>query len=578
MSTLKVLIRWWFPVVLLLLLPFKDAWAAGTPAGTVISNHATMQYKDANGNTLPHIQSNTVTTIVSQVAGVDVSPASSNKNVSAGNSVVFSVMVTNMGNGADTFSLSLTPPAAGWTDSLFADTNSNGILDPGENAPGNVVSAVTLAADETKYLLLIEHAPSGAANGVTETITLTATSQFNTGVSDSGAYTSTVQTAVLSIVKIATPTNPKPGEVVTYALNGTNSGSTTAYGVVVTDVLPLGVTYVPGSMRYAAVAGSTYDTATPLTDANDADPANFGITAANTVTVNWGNSPAGQQGTIYFRVAVNDGVASGTHIDNVASIVYSTTSGGPLLPALSSTTATITVAAKAAFTLSPMALSHTGDSGDSVKYAFSITNNGNATDRFDGTPSSTLGFASIVWLDANNDGIIGNDGDYILTDADGDGKVETPYLLPGAVAHLIKVVIVTPGTPDLSVDVTSVIIASENDPTVSATLTLTTTVNAPVVSMTKSVSPTGAQPPGTVLTYTLTITNTGHGIARSLLIGDLVPNNTTYQPGTITVNGSARTDAADGDNASLQTGTIVVDIPTMGPGGTATITFKVMIN
>jgi uncharacterized repeat protein (TIGR01451 family) len=96
--------------------------------------------------------------------------------------------------------------------------------------------------------------------------------------------------------------------------------------------------------------------------------------------------------------------------------------------------------------------------------------------------------------------------------------------------------------------------------------------------MTKTVSPTGVQPPGTVLTYTLTINNTGHGIAKSLLIADIVPTHTTYQPGTLTVNGSAKTDSPDGDAASLQSGSIVVNIPTMGPGGTATITFQVKID
>ena len=567
MSRTMRTMRWLLPAVLLLCAPLSAAWAAGTPAGSVISNFATMDFKDANGNAFPQSLSNTVTTVVSQVAGVDVSPATSSQSVEAGSAVVFPATVSNIGNGADTLDLTYPALPAGWAGVLYADTNANGVLEAGEAIPGNVISSIALAADATQAVLLEVTAPGGAANGDAATVTVTATSQFNAGVSDSGAYTATVETAVIAITKVATPANPQPGDVVTYALNGINSGSGTAYDVVVTDALPTGVTFVPGSIRFGVGAGTSYGTATPQTDTNDADPADFGVTAGNTVTFAWGDSPAAQQGSIYFQVVVNDGVAAGTGISNVASALYSGTSGGASLPAINSTAGTVTVATKAIITLSSTALALTGDSGDSLKYAYSITNGGNASDKFNLTPSSTQGFTSITWHDANNDGIVGNDGDHILTDTNGDGKVDTDTMIPGAVINIITLVVVTPGTSDLSVDVTTMTVASLNEPAVTGTVTLTTTVNTPVVSMTKAVSPVGAQPPGTVLTYTLTITNTGHGVANSLVIADPAPTFTTYQPGTITVNGSSRTDAADGDNAALQSTTVVVDIATIGPGG-----------
>ena len=39
----------------------SGAWAAGTLAGTTISNQAYVDYKDANGNAMPRVFSNTVT-------------------------------------------------------------------------------------------------------------------------------------------------------------------------------------------------------------------------------------------------------------------------------------------------------------------------------------------------------------------------------------------------------------------------------------------------------------------------------------------------------------------------------------
>lgn len=579
MKALRGPTTWWFLAVLVTLVPFGTSWAAGTPAGTIISNFATLSYKDANGNALPNINSNTVTTVVAQVAGVDVSPATSAKSVAENSWVSYTATITNMGNGTDTFALTTSALSSGWTAVIYGDPNGNGILDAGEMVPGNIVSTIaSLPADSSKQVFVVVSVPTGALDGSSQAVTLTATSQFNTGVSDAGVFTSTVSTAVLSMVKTASPSDPKPGDVVTYAIKGNNTGTSTAYGIVFSDVVPSGMTYVPGSIRVFAGTGGTYATATPQTDATGDDSADFGITAANTVTINWGDSPAGQEGWLFFQATVNAGVAAGTSISNVASVLYSSTSGGPLLPAVSSTPGDITVAAKPYVTLSNTSLALTGQPGDTLMYRFDVTNGGNSNDVFDFETSSTQGFTNQIWLDANNDGIPGNDGDVLLTDTDGDGKVDTGSLPAGTVAHIIVAVVVTPGTMDMTVDATTVTIASSVDPTVTGTVTLTTTVHAPVLSIVKSVSPTGAQPPGTVLTYTVVVTNNGHGTATALQVVDMIPTNTTYQAGTIKYNGSPCTDGADGDNAELQGGSIVVRITTMGPGSSNTITFDVKID
>jgi len=579
MKALRGPTTWWFLAVLVTLVPFGTSWAAGTPAGTVISNFATLSYKDANGNALPNINSNTVTTVVAQVAGVDVSPATSAKSVAENSWVSYTATITNMGNGTDTFALTTSALSSGWTAVIYGDPNGNGILDAGEMVPGNIVSTIaSLPADSSKKVFVVVNVPTGALDGSSQAVTLTATSQFNTGVSDAGVFTSTVSTAVLSMVKTASPSDPKPGDVVTYSIRGNNTGTSTAYGIVFSDVVPSGMTYVPGSIRIFAGSGGTYATATPQTDATGDDSADFGITAANTVTINWGDSPAGQEGWLFFQATVNAGVAAGTSISNVASVLYSSTSGGPLLPAVSSTPGDITVAAKPYVTLSNTSLALTGQPGDTLLYRFSVTNGGNSNDVFDFTTSSTQGFTNQIWLDANNNGIAGDDGDVLLTDTDGDGKVDTGSIPAGTVAHIIVAVVVTPGTVDMTVDATTVTIASSVDPTVTGTVTLTTTVHGPVLSIVKSVSPAGAQPPGTVLTYTVVVTNNGHGTATALQIVDMIPTNTTYQAGTIKVNGIARTDAIDGDGARFEGGAIQVRFTAMGPGSSNTFTFDVKID
>ena len=85
-------------IATLILLPVA-LYAAGTPAGTAITNVATGDYKDANGNSLPQVTSNTVSTIVSKVAGGDINPPTAALNLSANSSVSYPLQLTNTGNG-----------------------------------------------------------------------------------------------------------------------------------------------------------------------------------------------------------------------------------------------------------------------------------------------------------------------------------------------------------------------------------------------------------------------------------------------------------------------------------------------
>jgi hypothetical protein len=67
-----------------------------------------------------------------------------------------------------------------------------------------------------------------------------------------------------------------------------------------------------------------------------------------------------------------------------------------------------------------------------------------------------------------------------------------------------------------------------------------------------------------------------------VVLTDPIPTNTTYQAGTITYNAAARTDAGDVDNADFNVtnaGQITVSLGVLASGGgTATVTFQVVIN
>ena len=106
----------WFGYVLAAILSIgmsasfiSTSYAVGTPAGTVVENIATVNYKDDNSNSLPSVSSDPATarTVISQVYGVDVAPSSATGSALAGATAHYSVTVTNTGNGDDTFNLAV---------------------------------------------------------------------------------------------------------------------------------------------------------------------------------------------------------------------------------------------------------------------------------------------------------------------------------------------------------------------------------------------------------------------------------------------------------------------------------------
>lgn len=108
-------------------------------------------------------------------------------------------------------------------------------------------------------------------------------------------------------------------------------------------------------------------------------------------------------------------------------------------------------------------------------------------------------------------------------------------------------------------------------------------VNAATVSLVKTASvvdPFGGTKsvPGSVITYTLVATTTGSGTLANLAVGDPVPPNTTYVPASITAQGAALTDAADGDAGEIANGNVAVRFGAVPGGQTRTVTFKVKIN
>jgi uncharacterized repeat protein (TIGR01451 family) len=286
-------------LLLAALLCASPVLAAGTPAGASITNQATVDYTDANGNPLQTV-SNVVTTIVSQVSAVTVDPDNA-LNATPGDTLYYAHTVTNNGNGSDTVDLTAIS-SNGWATALFFDADASGTFTPGDVALGDtdgdtIPDTGSLPFDGTYRILVSLAIPAGIANTVTDTITVTGTSSLAPFASDTAIDTTTVNAPDLAVVKSVLPAGPQPPTtVLTYTIVVTNNGQGDAVAVVVTDPIPVFTTYVAGSLTLNGGG---------LTDAGLDDAGDFNVTAGGAITVTIGTIAPGGSATVVFQVTID---------------------------------------------------------------------------------------------------------------------------------------------------------------------------------------------------------------------------------------------------------------------------------
>jgi uncharacterized repeat protein (TIGR01451 family) len=83
---------------------------------------------------------------------------------------------------------------------------------------------------------------------------------------------------------------------------------------------------------------------------------------------------------------------------------------------------------------------------------------------------------------------------------------------------------------------------------------------------------------GSVLTYRLVVTAVGVGAVTGLVVTDPLPTALTYVPGSLTVDGAVRTDAADADDSSFAAGTVRTTFPSLTAPASRAIEFKATVN
>jgi uncharacterized repeat protein (TIGR01451 family) len=306
----------------------SPAFAAGTLAGTNITNVATATYELPSGGETS-VDSNIVTLKVDELLDVSVASADpADVPTSPGlTGQLLTFTVTNGGNGVESFTLGTVANGGGddfdpAVTGIVLDSNANGAYDPGvDTVYSSGGNDPQLDPDQSLTVFVLATIPAGAGDGHRGRVDLTAVAKTGSGapgtsfaglgqgggdavVGATGAYAEDdgyyrVAAASVSFVKSAAVADAfggaatAPGSTITYTLAATVNGSGSLANLKVSDSVPAGTTYKAGSITLDGGA---------LTDSTDADAGSFTGTA---IAVGLGTVAAGTTRTITFQVKID---------------------------------------------------------------------------------------------------------------------------------------------------------------------------------------------------------------------------------------------------------------------------------
>ena len=537
------------------------AFAVGTPAGTVIQTRSTVVYTTSSGLVSDTVYSNIVSITVAHVAAVNMNPLT-NASTTTSDSVFVSypVTITNSGNGSDQFTLTSTS-SRGWSRSLFYDTNGNGVLDTDEITEGGITQTSTFAADATYKIILRVFVPRDASlNGLKDTTTVTAASVFNTTKSISAKMITTVNTVNLSGIGTGLsvlPSNPMPGDTVTYSLTLTNTGSVSATNVFLTDLI--------NTSQFSFVSATT----------------DQGTFSAASVPATWtvGTILSGGSVSVTIRLKILPSLSFGTVLNN--TIVATYTVGGNTTM-VSSNNPSAAIGAVRGVEITPTTLSIAAEREDTIVYGMRIKNTGNTSDVLELSYTSTKSLVWRLYLDSSPFGAY-NSGDALLTNTNvTPNSVDVNTVTSSDTVRVLALGVVPTSVTDQDQDVTTFTVSSA-DQTKSQDAIATTTFNVPVLSLVRNVTPAGEVPPGEEMVFAITYQNIGHGKAYGVKFTENEPDSMTYVSNSVTIDGVAKTDSEDGDGVTVTTVSgrkvITFTLGTLNTGtSAAVIRFRALIN
>ena len=524
------------------------ALALPPPAGVQIGNQATATYTDASGISRT-ATSNIVYTEIQQVAGLTLT-ADNNKYGGPGQPVAFPHTIRNTGNGEDTYDLDIVESVLDSFDFtpgsvlIFPDANGDGVADSTDPADA-ITNTGPIGDGDFFSFVIVAIIPNTATDTQAGSLTVTATSTFDGTVTAENTDTVTVtEDAIISVQKtIDVASGLSPSGPFTITLTYSNASTTTAASNVrITDVIPSGFLYVPGSGTSQIANSLLTDDAT---QDHPTDAVTYVVTGS-TVDIVIADIAPQEDRSVTFQVEVPAGEAART-VFNTATFLYNDepAAGGDDIAGASNTVG-FTILPTAAVDIEGDAVA-AASQASTVVFTNPVTNDGNRTDTFD------VIVANVSFPQGTTFVLFAADGITQLLDTSGNNVEDTGPIPAGQTVNVILKATLPPSAASggpFSVTKTA---RSVNDPTVSdtATDTLTAIIAATVDLTNDAPLPTagaaqGAGPgpegspvttaainPGQTATFTLYVNNTSAQPDSYQLAGSTDPTfaTTTFPPG-----------------------------------------------
>ncbi len=455
--------------------------------GTVLTNTATV-FSTSTLDT--NLANNTATAVVTTTRAADLAIAKSASIVTPrpGDQVVYQILVTNNGpSDATNVQVVDTLPAS----LLYVSSNGACVQAP----VGTVTCTIgALAAGATAGVAITVQVAPGAQTGAI--LTNTATVQSSTldptsGNNQAQAAVIVAAAADLRLTKTASAGPYVAGGEVTFTLVAANFGPSAVNNAQVTDVLPVGMTYV-------------------------SDDAGCVQAPPGTLTCSLGPLASGQTRTIHIVARINADVAPGASLNNTAVVAAAGVSDP--VPANNTSSATVVAVASADLRLTKSA-PPTVVAGGALAYNLTVFNAG---------PSNAVNVVVVDTLPAGVTYVSDNAGCVqapvgTLTCALGDiaagaSRSITINVTVGGLAagtQLVNLATVDSDTPD-------------PDGANSSASTTTTVGGASSADLSLAKTGPASVQAGNTIAYNLTVSNAGPDTANGVTVNDTLPAGTTF--------------------------------------------------
>ncbi|KMP63922.1 cell surface protein, partial [Bacillus cereus] len=524
--------------------------ATSTPAQNPIANSATASYTfiaDPNAPVVSrNVTSNTTFTTINTatiLSSKQVDKAFSH----IGDTLTYTVTLTNNGNSSAQNVIFTDTMPSGTT--FIANTFSiNGVSQSGAN-PVNGVNIGPITAGATvnvSFQVNVISLPTENPMVNFSSTSYQLISPPDTETSISNPVSTQIKEAILSMTKNESASFADIGQTAFYTTSISNIGNTDATNIVFTDVLPSGLTFVPNTLT---VDGVLQPNANP----------NTGVLLAAL--------PPNEIYSIVFQVTVSS-IPPINPAPNTASTTYEFTVD-PVNPPVSSsaTSNTTLLQINNANIISTKTADLTfADVSNTITFTLNLPNTGNvaATDvtvidildsNLSFVPNSfTVNGQTIPNADLStgvNIGSINGGNTAIVTF---QATVTTlPTLNPiSNSASITYHYVVDPSQPSIT--------------TSNQSNTTTTQINSAILTAQKN-SNVSTVDIGQDIVYSVTITNSGNVSATNVIFTDLIPDGTSFEPNSFTLNGT-----------SIPTADIVTGVPIgdIAPNQSVIVAFNII--